>query len=81
LNTIKFVIAVSLALLAFGFISEKLAYGIYEDQLIVCNFEDKCVTIDIDDYMSKEKSDHLWSQYNNDIDTFSTIDIILEPTN
>lgn len=48
---------------------------INEDQIIACNFESKCVTLDIDDFMNQDKRDHLWSIYNNDIDTYSVEDL------
>lgn len=49
--------------------------AIFEDQLIACNFENECVTINVDDYLDKDKADKLWSQYENDIDTFSIEDL------
>jgi hypothetical protein len=51
------------------------AQAIYEDQFIVCNYKKVCVEIDIDDYMSTQKSELIWSLMQNNIDTFNTGDI------
>jgi hypothetical protein len=53
--------------------------GIYEDQLEVCNFKGECTQIDIDDFMTKEKSDKLWLIFNNDIDTYDIKDMTVTP--
>ena len=68
------IVALGIGIL-FSNLSNNALAQIFEDQFIVCNFESICAVIDIDDYMNKEKSDHLWSQFNNDIDTFTMGDL------
>jgi hypothetical protein len=54
------------------------AYGMYEDQLEVCNFESVCQVVNIDDYMTKNASDKLQYNFNNDLDTYSKIQALDE---
>lgn len=47
-------------------------FGMYEDQMKVCNFENECQIISVDDYMTRDKADKLYNNFNEDLDTFDT---------
>ena len=68
--TVITIASLAIALCATIDIMQK-AQGLYEDQFIVCNFKKVCIEIDIDDYMSTQKSELIWSQMENNIDTFN----------
>lgn len=51
---------------------------IEEDQAEICNFKNVCQIVNIDDYMTKAKSDQLWNNFNNDLDTYSKIQALDE---
>jgi hypothetical protein len=72
------IVSLTIALCATISLMQKVN-AIYEDQLEVCNFKGECTQIDIDDFMTKEKSDHLWSIFNNDIDTYDIKDMTVTP--
>ena len=44
--------------------------AVFEDQFMICNFEDVCTTIDADNFMPQKSIDKIWTQFNDEVDTF-----------